>query len=633
MSAEPDVFDYVVVGSGAGGGPLAARLAEAGMTVLVLEAGSAAENDNYRVPAFHANASEDPAYAWDHFVTHYTDPEQAQRDSKFVAGRGILYPRASTVGGCTAHHALITMYPNDADWADIARTTGDRSWSAAAMRRYFERIERCRYRPRPKMLPRCRWLAEFLAKLPFLSDRFVNRGRHGFDGWLETHLADPQLIARDRQLAAVLFAAAARTLSGWLGRPLHVWEGLGSLVDPNDWRVQRRRLQGLWLIPMSTADGRRSGSRERLAEARRRSSGRLAVRTQALVTRVLLDGTTATGVEYAEVPGFPGVPATGAEPVVRQVLARREVVLSAGAFQTPQLLKLSGIGPGAELRAHGIEVVCDRPGVGENLQDRYEVGVVSRANENFALIEEATFLPPAPGAEPDPAYREWQRGAGLYTSNGAVVGITRKSDPALASPDLFIFGLLADFRGYAPGYSASLQRSRDRFTWAILKSHTRNTAGRVLLRSADPREQPVVNFHYFTDGNDASGSDLEAVVDGIEFVRTLNAAADAVISDELWPGPAVRGRDELRRFVQAEAWGHHACGTCKIGPASDPAAVVDSHFRVHGIARLRVVDASVFPRIPGSFIVLPTYMISEKAADVILADAARPAADPRHPHQ
>ncbi|WIM99603.1 GMC oxidoreductase [Actinoplanes oblitus] len=623
MTGEPEVVDYVVVGSGAGGGPLAARLAEAGMTVLVLEAGGDHENDNYRVPAFHANASEDPAYAWDTFVDHYTDPAQAKRDSKAVAGRGVMYPRASTVGGCTAHHALITVYPDNDDWAGIARATGDPSWSATAMRRYFERIERCRYRPRPKMLPRWRWLADLLAGLPFLSDRYVNRGRHGFDGWLETHLADPHLVMRDRQLAAVLLSAVSRTLAGWLGRPLHVWEGLGSLVDPNDWRVQRRRLQGLWLIPMSTAQGRRSGSRERLAEVRRRRPERLIVRSESLVTRLLLEGTTAVGVEYIEVPGFPAAGATGTPPAARQVRARREVIVSAGAFHTPKLLKLSGIGPAAELRSHGIEVVCDRPGVGENLQDRYEVGVVSRTTRNFALIEDATFVPPAPGAEPDPAYRDWLAQRGVYTSNGAVVAVTRKSDPALPAPDLFIFGLPADFRGYAPGYSASLQRSRDRFTWAILKSHTRNTAGRVLLRDTDPRAQPAVNFHYFTDGNDTAGADLDAVVAGIEFVRSVNEAAGGVLEEELWPGPEVRGRDEMRRFVQDEAWGHHACGTCKMGPASDPAAVVDSRFRVHGVNRLRVVDASVFPRIPGAFIVLPTYMISEKAADVILADAGR----------
>jgi choline dehydrogenase len=207
-------------------------------------------------------------------------------------------------------------------------------------------------------------------------------------------------------------------------------------------------------------------------------------------------------------------------------------------------------------------------------------------------------------------------------TNGAVVAITRKSRPDLPAPDLFIFGLAADFRGYRPGYSDALNRSRDRFTWAVLKARTHNTAGRVLLNSADARDQPVINFHYFGEGTDTREADLDAVVEGVDFVRRINRRAAGVVRDEIWPGPEVRTRDQIRDFVRDEAWGHHASCTCKMGPADDPMAVVDSRFRVHGVDRLRVVDASVFPRIPGFFIVTPTYMISEKASDVILADSA-----------
>jgi choline dehydrogenase len=620
-------FDYVVVGSGAGGGPLAANLAEAGARVLLLEAGGTNENDNYRVPVFHAQASEDASLRWDFFVRHYADAEQASRDSKFVAGRGVLYPRAGTLGGCTAHHALITVYPYDADWDDIAEATGDDSWRSSSMRTYFERIERCRYRRRPMMLPHNPLLARLLAALPIVSDRFVNKARHGFDGWLETNLADPALVARDSQLLAVLLSAAEGALADFLGRRLAPLEGLGSLVDPNDWRVQEKNLQGLWLVPMSTSEGRRVGSRERIATARARCPDNLVVRTGALVNRVVLDSTgTVVGVDYLDQPHLyradPASDASAPEPVPRRVLVRREVILSAGAFNTPQLLKLSGIGPRAELERHGIEVRVDLPGVGENLQDRYEVGVVTEMNDAFTLIKECTFSTPSPGAEPDPCYREWQRGTGVYVTNGAVVAITRKSRPDLPAPDLFIFGLAADFRGYRPGYSDALNRSRDRFTWAVLKARTHNTAGRVLLNSADARDQPVINFHYFGEGTDAREADLDAVVECVDFVRRINQRAAGVVRDEIWPGPEVRTRDQIRDFVRDEAWGHHASCTCKMGPADDPMAVVDSRFRVHGVDRLRVVDASVFPRIPGFFIVTPTYMISEKASDVILADSA-----------
>ncbi|GAA3367608.1 choline dehydrogenase [Streptomyces sannanensis] len=623
-------FDYVVVGAGAGGGPLAANLAAAGMRVLLLDAGGDAENDNYLVPAFHADASEDPVQRWDYFVRHYADEHQQRRDSKFVPDRGILYPRAGAVGGCTAHHALITVYPYNADWDAIAQETGDDSWHSTAMRRYFERLERCTYRPRPKEPPRNPLLAALLKALPFIGARYRNDARHGFDGWLPTCLADPELVIQDKQLLKVILSAAQDSLAGFLGRPLSPLEGLGAFVDPNDWRVQTQALQGLWQIPISTANGRRSAARERVQAVRHSHPDNLVVRTNALVTQVVLDesGSVATGVDYLDRPhAYRADPRSQdglGPPVRRRVFASREVILAAGAFNTPQLLMLSGIGPREELERHGIRVRVDLAGVGANLQDRYEVGVVSRMDREFPVIKDCDFHAPRPGAEPDHCYQAWQRGEGLYTTNGAVVGITRTSRPELDVPDLFIFGGPFDFRGYYPGYSLDLTRHRDRFTWAILKSRTHNTGGRVRLRSADPRDTPLVNFHSFTEGTDKDGLDLEATADAVEFVRGMNRKADSVILEELWPGEEVRGRDSVRRFVQDEAWGHHASCSCTMGRADDPSAVVDSRFRVRGVDRLRIVDASVFPRIPGFFVAVPIYMISEKASDVILDDASRP---------
>lgn len=621
-------FDYIVVGAGAGGGPLAANLADAGMRVLLLDAGGAEENDNYLVPAFHADASEDPVQRWDYFVRHYADEQQHQRDSKLVPGKGILYPRAGTVGGCTAHHALITVYPYNHDWDEIARETGDPSWRSTAMRRYFERLERCTYRTRPKKPPGNRLLAALLEFLPFVAARYRNDSRHGFDGWLPTDLADPELVIQDKQLLTVILSAAQDTLADFIGRPLSPLEGLGSFVDPNDWRVQTEGLQGLWQIPISTADGRRSAARERVRAVQRSHPDNLIVRTNALVTRVVLDEDgAATGVDYVDQPhayrADPGTHDGLALPVPRRVLATREVVLAAGAFNTPQLLMLSGIGPREELERHGIPVRVPLQGVGANLQDRYEIGVVSQMDREFPVIKDCDFHAPEPGAEPDRCYRAWQRGEGLYTTNGAVVGITRKSRPSLDAPDLFIFGGPFDFRGYYPGYSRDLTLHRDRFTWAILKSRTHNTNGRVQLRSADPRDTPLVNFHYFAEGTDEEARDLDAMASAVKFVRSMNRSAGSVIRHELWPGGEVGDAESVRRFVQDEAWGHHASCSCRMGRADDPSAVVDSRFRVRGVDRLRIVDASVFPRIPGFFIAVPIYMISEKASDVMLADASR----------
>src|SRR5205085_6423876 len=156
----------------------------------------------------------------------------------------------------------------------------------------------------------------------------------------------------------------------------------------------------------------------------------------------------------------------------------------------------------------------------------------------------------------------------------------------------------------------------------ILKAHTNNTAGTVRLRSADPLDTPKIDFHYFEEGNDKSGDDLNAVLAAVHFVRSMNGHND-LIAREAIPGPGHETDDELRTWIKNNAWGHHASCTCKMGRTDDPTAVVDHRFRVIGTKGLRVVDASIFPKIPGFFIVTPIYMISEKAADVITEDAAR----------
>ncbi len=606
-------YDYVVVGSGAGGGTIAARLAEAGMRVFLLEAGYDARNgdaarmpEDYDVPAFHPMAAENPAMSWNYFVRHYTDEPQQARDPK-AGAEGVLYPRAGTLGGCTAHNAMIVMRPPDADWDAIATLTGDASWSAKAMQAHWERLEACRHRP----------VQRELAKLG------LNLTGHGWDGWLRTERAMPHPAIGDDQLIRTALGAASRIEfgSGWRGR---LRELLAGRADPNDRRVLNARAGGLCYTPLATDHHARLGTRERLLQVAARHPDLLHLELDAHATRIILDaGNRARGVAYlkgrrlyraASDPSLaPGEP--------REVLAAREVIVAGGAFNSPQLLMLSGIGPAAELARHGIAMRIDLPGVGRNLQDRYEVAVVNRMARPWRVLDGAMFN------RDDPIYRAWADDrSGIYGSNGAMLATRMASPFADGAPDLFCMALLARFDGYYPGYARNLVTHRDYLTWAILKGYTHNRAGSVTLRSADPLDPPIVNFRYFEEGSDGASDDLGSVVAAIRSVRlaTADLVATGIIAAEESPGSQVQSDEELARFVRDTAWGHHASCSCAIGPR-EAGGVLDSALQVHGATGLRVVDASIFPRIPGFFIAAAIYLAAEKAAQTILKQAGKTA--------
>jgi choline dehydrogenase len=606
-------YDYVVVGSGAGGGTVAARLAEAGRTVLLLEAGGDPLNlagtrlpEDYQVPAFHPFASENPALRWDFFVRHYGSDERQKKDSKFTPERdGVLYPRAGALGGCTSHNAMILVYPHNQDWDDIAELTGDSSWRAENMRRYFERMEDCRHRPP------YRWLKKILG---------LNPTRHGFSGWLTTERRDARLALGDRDMMGMIKQSALKAFKE-MGDPLtQVRWSIKSQHDPNDWRLVQSNSFGVRYTPLTTSSQVRIGSRERILDVAKRYPDKLHIELRALVTRVLFDDNNrALGVEYLKGERlYRAHSDPSSEPgEKRQTFASRETILCGGAFNTPQLLMLSGIGPKQDLQYHGIKVRVDLPGVGKNLQDRYEVSVVNRMTQDWNVLAAAKF------DTSDAQYREWAADRrGVYATAGAALVVVKKSQPSRIVPDLFCLGFIGKFKGYFPGYSQLISAHRNYLSWTVLKAHTRNTAGAVTLRSADPRDTPEIDFRYFEEGSDTDGEDLDGVVEGIKFVRKMTEPlkTENMIAEEELPGNQVQSDAELREYVRNNAWGHHASCTCPIG-AKDKGGVLTSDFKVHGTERLRVVDASVFPRIPGFFIVGAVYMIGEKAADVILANS------------
>ncbi|KAH6631391.1 hypothetical protein F5144DRAFT_570860 [Chaetomium tenue] len=617
-------YEYVVVGSGPGGGPLAARLALAGHKTLLIEAGDdQGANINYTVPAYHARVSEDEHLSWNFYVRHYADDARQARDWKtsydtpdggVYTGlnpppgskmKGVLYPRTGSFGGCSAHNAMVSVYPQRSDFEYMATLTGDSSWSPDNMRKYFQRLEKKQYLPG---LPK----------------------GHGKDGWLTTELTPLTVPLKDPQLLATI-TGGAFALGDLTNRVINI----GTLLagDLNADSERRDHNPHYYQIPIATNNGARTGAREfvvSVRDARNKDGSKkypLDVRLNCHVTRVVFDTTVspprATGVEFLD-----GAHLYRASPLSRSApagtpgsaTASREVIVSGGAYNSPQILKLSGIGPAAELARFGIPLVADLPGVGTNLQDHYETAVTAKVPKDWPALKGCTFQF---NGTHDACLDRWQNPVlgdrGTYASAGLSVAMLHKSSASAdGSFDTFVFGGPVNFAGYYPGYSYDASAEHDWWTWAILKSHPRNTAGGVTLRSADPLDPPDVLYNYFDTGSGDAGADLQAMYEAVELARRA-LRRQPVRSNEVLPGAEFNTQEEVEQYVKDGAWGHHASSTCPIGVDGDPMAVLDSQFRVRGVQGLRVVDASVFPRIPGTFTAVSTYMVAEKAADDILS--------------
>lgn len=629
LAVELTGYEFVVVGSGAGGGPVAARLALAGHKTLLIESGDdQGTNVNYTVPAYSARASEDPAMDWNFFVHHYADDTRQALDYKTTydtpdggeyTGRdppegskvkGTLYPRTGALGGCTAHNALVAVYPFESDFEHLVSLTGDHSWNPAHMRKYFMVAEKNHY----------------VALSP----------GHGYNGWLQTEEAPLELVLEDSQLLSMVSGGALA-----LGNYTNTVFNLATVAagDANADSVLRDTNPGYYQVPLSSKDSARVGSREFVVQVRdaKNADGSkkypLDVRTNCFATKVLFDQSVnpprATGVEFLDGQYlFRASPRSGSAGAGTpgSVKASREVIISGGVYNSPLLLKHSGIGPAEELKKFDIPVVVDLPGVGSNLQDHYEITVQGMLPENFTVLDGCTFNPPN-----DPCLKKWEHpvlgSRGTYASNGFASTMFFKSTATAEQPsipaanedwDVFVFGGPVNFRGYFPGYSVNATDRHDIFTWAILKAHPRNNAGNVMLRSADPLDMPHIVFNYFDTGSGDHNADLQVLYEAVELARDALARQPVPIQ-EILPGSGIKSEEAIKDYAKNTAWGHHASCTCPIGADGDPMAVLDSKFQVRGVSGLRVVDASVYPRIPGTFTAVSTYMVGEKAADVILS--------------
>ena len=575
-SSKNDTYEYIVVGSGPGGGPLAANLARSGHSVLLIEAGDEQiDNPNSYMVYNNTPAINDPLTRWDFFVTRDTPEFDSEYDfltwrqtnGEFYVGLdppegaerlGIYYPRAGTVGGCAMHNSASISLPADVDWNDISELTGDDSWRVANMRQYLVRLERCNYLPNG------------------------STPDHGFSGYIDTSAADASWALNESDITTL-----AQGFSDALGgreTGLSLVELLRRDINANS--PDRDQTNGVFTPYTHSRNGVRSSPRQYI-RATVDAGFPLTLQTDTLATKVLFAGREprAIGVEYLQ-----GKSLYSADPrhdpdakgTPGKAWATREVILAGGVYNTPQILKLSGIGPAEELKKFGIPVIKDLPGVGVNLKD------------NLETVLYGTFENPVVGF--------WD----MFVTTAA----------ALRTRDIHFYCGSMNFLGFFPGMPGW---NENEFECGFMQLHPRNINGTVKLRSTDPRDVPDIHLGFFQAGND---DDLESMVQAINFVRPIfNSLPDNVFTEHLPCAAGVECTDEFQRhWHRVHAHGHHASGTAAIGADNDPLAVLDSKFRVRGVRNLRVVDGSAWPVQPGELPVLPTLLLSEKATADILGD-------------
>jgi choline dehydrogenase len=530
-------YDFVIVGGGSAGSALANRLSTDPSTrVLVLEAGRS-------------------DYPWDVFIhmpaaltfpigSRFYDWKYESEPEPHLNGRRVYHARGKLLGGSSSINGMIFQRGNPLDYERWAADPGMETWDYAHCLPYFKRMETCLAAERDD---------------PF-------RGHSG------------PLVLERGPATSPLFGAFFEAVQQ-AGYPL--------TDDVNGYRQE-----GFAPFDRNVHRGRRlSAARAYLHPVLRRPN--LEVHTRAFVSRIVVEGTRAVGVEYTRGRGAPERVRAG------------EVILCGGAINTPQLLQLSGIGDAKDLRANGIEPVADLPGVGGNLQDHLEVYI------QYACTQPVSV---------QPGLQMWRRpfiGAqwlflrsGLGATNHFEAGGFVRGDDDVAYPNLMFHFLPIAIR-----YDGSAPAGGHGYQVHIGPMYS-DARGSVTLRSADPRVHPALRFNYLS-----TEQDRREWLEAIHVARHIlnQPAFEPFSGGELSPGPGVGTDEEILAWVarDAETALHPSC-TAKMGPSSDPLAVVDPlTMAVHGMRGLRVVDASVFPYVTNGNIYAPVMMTAEKSADLI----------------
>jgi choline dehydrogenase-like flavoprotein len=460
----------------------------------------------------------------------------------FCDNRVISLPRGKTLGGSSSINGMLYVRGHPRDY-DLWRQAGCEGWSYADVLPYFKRAEG-------------NWRG---------GDEF-----HGGDGPLGVSATDVAnlnfpLIRETAKAAGIPFT---EDFSG---------------AQPD----------GFGIVDLTIKDGRRaSASHVYLRPAMARNN--LQVETHALTHRIVVENGRAMGVVYAQ----------GGE--IKQVRARREVLLCGGSYNSPQLLLLSGIGPAAELKEMGVEPVLDLPGVGRNLSEHVVFHV------QYLMKEPITFLTRLRADRVALSVLQWALfGTGDFATQALTALAFLRSRPELERPDIQLFfnSVRMDAKVWLPFLSPKQEHMLEGYP----SLNHPESRGDVRLRSKDPNDAPRIRLNFL-----ATEGDRETARECIRLVRRIYATPPLgdLILRETSPGSDIRSDDELDAFTRRAAEvGHHPVGTCAMG--TGPNSVVDPQLRVRGIAGLRVVDASVMPTVPGGNTNAPTIMIAEKAADLI----------------